>query len=108
MSKVKANNLLTAKKAIEILREKLPHIASEYGVRKIGLFGSYAKGTQHADSDVDILEEFEKPIGLKFVEFGEYLEELLGRKVDVLTPAGVGGIRIKRVATDIMESIVYV
>jgi hypothetical protein len=57
---------------------------------------------------VDVVVEFDRPIGLKFVEFAEYLERLLGRKVDVLTPAGIRGIRIRRVAKDIAENIVYV
>lgn len=95
-------------KVIDILRKELPYFVSEYGVKRIGLFGSYAKGIQGEDSDIDILVEFERPIGLKFVEFGEYLEKLLGKKTDILTPAGVKGIRIKRVAEDIRESIVYV
>jgi len=57
---------------------------------------------------VDIIVEFEHPIGFKFFELVEYLEQLLGRKVDVLTPAGLQGIRVTRVAQDITESIVYV
>jgi len=76
--------------------------------RKWGFFGSFAKGTAEATSDVDIIVEFERPIGFKFVELAEYLEHLLGRKVDVLTPAGLRGIRVSRVAQDITESIVYV
>ena len=52
--------------------------------------------------------EFERPIGFKFIRFAESLERLLGRKVDVLTPAGIQGIRIARVAKDIADSIVYV
>jgi predicted nucleotidyltransferase len=55
-----------------------------------------------------VIVEFERPIGFRFIEFAEYLEHLLGRKVDVLTPAGVQGIRIARIAKDIEESIVYV
>ena len=83
-------------------------MVSEYGVKKIGLFGSYAKGTPAKGSDIDILVEFEKPIGLKFIEFAEYLEGLLGTKVDILTPAGIKSIRIDKVAGNITESIVYV
>jgi len=45
---------------------------------------------------------------VKFIEFVEYLENLLGRKVDVLTPAGLQGIRVARVVQDITESIEYV
>jgi len=95
-------------KVIEILRKELPYFASEYGVRKIGLFGSYAKGTPARGSDIDIFVEFERPIGLKFIEFAEYLEGLLGKSVDILTPVGVETIRIERVARNIKESIVYV
>ena len=99
---------MTQKKVIKILKQELPHLISEYGVKRIGLFGSYAKGMQKEDSDIDILVEFEKPIGLKFVEFGEYLEKLLGTKADILTPAGIDGIRIKKIADDIRKSVVYV
>lgn len=100
--------VMTREKVIEILRKELPYFGAEYGVKRIGLFGSYAKGTQAEDSDVDVVVEFERPIGLKFVEFAEYLEKLLGRKTDVLTPAGISGIRVTRVAENIKDSIVYV
>jgi predicted nucleotidyltransferase len=95
-------------KVIEILRKEMPYCVSEYGVKRIGLFGSYAKGTPSQGSDIDILVEFEKPIGLRFMEFAEYLENLLGSRVDILTPAGIESIRINQVARDITESIVYV
>jgi predicted nucleotidyltransferase len=91
-----------------LLRENYPYLAAEYGVKKIGIFGSYAKGTPEDTSDIDIIVEFERPLGFRFVEFVEYLERLLGKKVDVLTPAGLQGIRVARVARDISESILYV
>ena len=100
--------ILTQEKVLGILRKELPYFTAEYGVKRIGIFGSYAKGLQQDDSDIDILVEFEKPIGLKFVEFGEYLEELLGKKTDILTPAGIEGIRMPTVARDIKEHIIYV
>jgi predicted nucleotidyltransferase len=92
----------------ELLREKYPYLASEYGVKRLGLFGSYAKGTPSETSDVDIVVEFGRPIGFRFVEFTEYLESLLGKKVDVLTHTGIQGIRIAGIAEDIEKSIVYV
>ncbi len=99
---------MTREKVVGILRKELPYFVSEYGVKRIGLFGSYAKGAPTKASDVDILVEFEKPIGLQFIEFAEYLEKLLGSKADILTPAGVDGIRIKKIAEEIRGSIVYV
>ncbi|MFQ5614136.1 MAG: nucleotidyltransferase family protein [Anaerolineae bacterium] len=98
----------TKEQVVKLLREKYPYLAAEYGVKKVGIFGSYAKGLPDETSDVDIIVEFEQPIGFKFIELVEYLEHLLGKKVDVLTPAGLQGIRVARVAEDITESIVYV
>jgi predicted nucleotidyltransferase len=100
--------MLDREKIAEILREKHPYLVSEYGIRRIGLFGSYAKGKQTENSDVDIVAEFERPIGLRFVEFAEYLEKILGKKTDVLTPEGVKGIAVRRIAGDIEKSIIYV
>jgi predicted nucleotidyltransferase len=100
--------MLTREKVTELLREKYPYLASEYGVKRIGLFGSFARGVHTEVSDVDIVVEFEHPIGFKFIEFTEYLESLLGRDVDVLTHAGIQGIRVDRIARSIEESIVYV
>ena len=93
---------------MKLLRDNYDYLAAEYGVRKIGIFGSYAKGAPDEKSDVDIFVELERPIGFKFIDLVEYLEHLLGRKVDVLTPAGLQGIRVTRVGEDIAESIVYV
>ena len=100
--------MLTKEQVIQLLREHYPHLVAEYGVKRIGLFGSYAKGSPKEQSDVDVMVEFDRPIGLKFIEFTEYLENLFERKVDVLTPAGLQGIRLRRVAENIAESIVYV
>ena len=90
------------------LKLQYPYLISEYGIKRIGLFGSYSKNKQTEDSDIDIVAEFEKPIGLKFVEFSEYLEKILGKKTDVLTPEGIKGITIKRISEDIEKSIIYV
>src|SRR5207249_1116886 len=92
----------------ELLRSNRPRLATDYGLTKLGLFGSCAKGNTTSISDVDILVEFEKPLGLKFVEFAEELERLLHVRVDILTPEGLKGIRVRRVADDIATSTTYV
>lgn len=71
------------------------------------MFGSYAKGQPDETSDVDIVVEFDRPVGFRFVELAEYLENLLGCKVDVLTPAGIQNIRIAHIARDIAESVPF-
>jgi len=100
--------MLTKEKIKSLLKKELPHLRAFFGVKRIGLFGSYSKGEQQEDSDVDLLVEFEKPIGLKFIELSEYIENLLGRKIDIPTPAGIKSIRVKQVAEDIRKSIEYV
>jgi len=100
--------MLTKEQIIKKLKDNYPYFTSEFGLKRIGLFGSYAKGTQRDQSDVDILAEFERPIGLKFIEFAEYLEELFGKRTDVLTPAGVKGIRNPGIAKSIEETVEYV
>ncbi len=100
--------MLTREQVIQLLRDNYPHLVTEYGVKRIGLFGSYAKGSPNEQSDVDVVVEFERPIGFKFIELTEYLESLFDRKVDVLTPAGLQAIRLGQVAQNIAESIVYV
>jgi len=94
--------------AIRRLRESLPALRADFGVRKLSLFGSVARSAQGADSDVDIIAEFERPMGFRFVEFAERIEEILGAKADVLTPAGVASIRNPRIARSIMESAIDV
>ncbi len=100
--------MLTKQEIIELLRTKTPYLAAEFGVRKIGLFGSFITGQPDEASDIDLVVEFDRPIGFRFLELVDYLEELLGRKVDLLTPAGIDNIRVKHVARNIAESIVYV
>lgn len=99
---------LTTEKITNILSEKSVYLTEVYGVKKIGLFGSYANGTHADDSDIDIIVEFETPLGFKFMEFADYLEEILGKPVDVLTIGGLQGIRMPHVAQSIRESIIYV
>ena len=100
--------MLTKEEITKILQENYPYMASEYGVKRLGFFGSYAKDMPTEASDVDIVVEFDRHIGFRFVEFTEYLESLLGKSVDVLTPAGIQGIRVDRIARSIEESMVYV
>jgi uncharacterized protein len=70
---------------IEILKKKMPELAKEYAVERLGIFGSFSDGSYDNDSDVDILVDFKKPVGWKFFTLEIYLEKILGRKVDLVT-----------------------
>jgi predicted nucleotidyltransferase len=100
--------MLKRQKIITVLKEDFPQLKSNFGVKKIALFGSFFKQKETKASDVDIFIEFEKPIGFKFIDLTERLENLLGRKIDVLTPAGMNSIRIKKIARNIKRNLLYV
>jgi uncharacterized protein len=70
---------------IQSLRTQLPTLRERYAVRSLALFGSYARGTPHARSDLDLLVEFDRvPSLLKFIELEQLLTDLLGVKVDLV------------------------
>jgi predicted nucleotidyltransferase len=100
--------MITKEKIATLLEEKRAYLSAEFGVKRIGLFGSYESGTAQIGSDIDLVIEFSRPIGFQFFALAEYLEKLLGAPVDILTPAGIEGIRVPRVAQEIQESMVYV
>ena len=70
----------------EILRKHKSDLQKRFKVKDIGVFGSYATGKQKKSSDVDILVEFYEPIGWEFVDLKEHLEQVIGLKVDLVTP----------------------
>lgn len=69
----------------ETLKRYKPFLCEKFKVKEIGVFGSYARGEESEKSDVDILVEFYAPIGWEFIDLKEFLEEILGREVDLVT-----------------------
>lgn len=106
-AKRKKKPSLTRARILKTLRDNDEGL-KKYSVKRIGLFGSYARGQQKHGSDIDFLVEFEKPTYDNFYDLIVYLEELFGRKVEVLTPDGVDSIRVPEVAQSIRDSVVYV
>ena len=77
---VNVNNDILSK-----LKELKPELYNVYSVKEIGLFGSFSDNTFTEDSDIDILVEFNKPIGWKFFSLEIYLEKIFNRKIDLVT-----------------------
>jgi predicted nucleotidyltransferase len=73
---------------LKTIREHWPRIV-QFGVKRIGLFGSVARGDSKEGSDVDLLVELERPLGWEIVDLREYLQALLGVKVDLVTRPAV-------------------
>ncbi|MCG2796297.1 MAG: nucleotidyltransferase family protein [Actinomycetia bacterium] len=71
---------------LETLRQSKGELCDRYKVKEIGLFGSFARADEYEASDIDILVEFNEGADLfDFVALGDFLEERLGRKVDLVT-----------------------
>ncbi|HOK60552.1 MAG: nucleotidyltransferase family protein [Tenuifilum sp.] len=86
------------------LRELKPFLKREYSVKEIGLFGSFASDSARDDSDIDLLIELEKPIGWKFFSLEIYLEQIFGRKIDLVTKNALRD----RLKEDILNKVNYV
>jgi len=89
----------------QILQAQKPYLAEKYGVTEIGVFGSYVRGEQQPNSDVDILIELERPprislIGL--VELECHLSDALGEKADITIKSNLR----KRVGQRILSEVV--
>ncbi|MEI6104821.1 MAG: nucleotidyltransferase family protein [Methanothrix sp.] len=74
---------------IDLIKSHANDIKTLFSVRRIGIFGSFARGEQKDSSDVDILVEFEKPTFKNFMNLSFYLEDLLEREVDLVTVKGL-------------------
>jgi hypothetical protein len=67
------------------LKENKALLRKRFKVKRIGLFGSRARGDERSGSAIDLLVEFSGPVGWDFLDLKEFLEEGLGRKVDLVT-----------------------
>jgi uncharacterized protein len=91
--------------AISTLKEHEKLIRQKFGVRRIGIFGSFARGEEREDSDLDVLVVFEE--GQKtfdnYMDLKFYLEDLFGREVDLVTERALKP-QLKDI---IMKEVVY-
>lgn len=71
------------------LTEIKPFLFEKFHVSKIGYFGSFSEGNQTEASDVDILVEFSQTPGWEFFSLEAYLEDVFGRKVDLVTEQAI-------------------
>jgi len=77
--------VITKEEILKSLAKNKPELQRQFKVSRLALFGSYARGDQRPDSDVDILVEVDPSIGLEFVTLAERFEKLLGTSVDLVS-----------------------
>ena len=88
----------------QILTQLKPELIAKYHVSSIGLFGSIVRDDFTPSSDIDIIVEFSRPIGIEFVDLADYIEHKLQKSIDLVSKKG-----IKRKYYQAIESeIIYV
>ena len=96
--------MVTLEEIKMIIKQHKRELTEIYKVKKLGIFGSYAREEQTPESDIDIMVEFREPVGLLFIHLADYLEEILGTRVDLLTPGAIKPNRRRYT----MEELIYV
>lgn len=86
------------------LQEVKPYLAKKYHISSLGLFGSVVREDFTTESDVDIMVDFSKPIGIEFIDLALELEGLLQRKVDLVSRNGIK----PKYFSEIQHEILYV
>lgn len=86
------------------INEKKGYLKKTFKIRSIGVFGSFTKGEQNKESDIDIVVEFEETPGFDFFALWDYLEKLLKRKIDLTTRSGIR----KEIKKKVLKEVVYI
>lgn len=80
------NEMKTLNEIRNIISQHKDELKKRFKVKEIGIFGSCVKGGQSERSDTDVLVEFSEPIGIfAFMDLEEYLEKLIGNKIDLVS-----------------------
>ena len=100
----KGETMKSKEEILRTIKKELPNLKEKFKVKSIGIFGSYIRGEQTKTSDIDMLVEFDAPVGFfKFIELEDYLSEKLGLKVDLVTPDALKPL----IKPQIMQEAVY-
>ncbi len=94
-------NINEIKKLLEFNKDNL---INKYNLKSLAIFGSFSREEQTEKSDIDILVEFNKPIGIEFIDLAEELERILKIKVDLVSKNGVKS----RYFKEIEDELIYV
>ncbi len=88
---------------IQILEQHRKEIGEKFKVKRLAIFGSYARGEQTPKSDIDILVEFKEPVGFLFIHLADFLEEILEIKVDLVASDAIKSNRKKYINEDLIN-----
>ena len=87
-----------------ILIQLKPELLERFHVQSLGLFGSVVRDDFSPASDVDIIVDFDRPIGIEFIDLAQFIEKHLSKKVDLVSRKGLKDKYLKAIE----QEIVYV
>ena len=79
-------NLASIKAALTSLK---PELESKFHVKSIGIFGSAVRNDFTPESDIDLIVDFDKPIGISFIDLADFIEKKMNSKVDLVSLKGI-------------------
>lgn len=86
----------------QILTRLKPELARKFFVNSIGLFGSVVRGDFSPGSDVDIIVDFSKPVGVEFIDLADYIEARLKKRVDLVSKKGLKPKYLQQIQSEII------
>ena len=92
----------TREEILNLLSQNKHQLENRFKVHRMALFGSYARGDQHSDSDVDILVDIDPSVGLEFVTLAEQIEKLVGISVELVSMRAVKPNKFKYIQQDLI------
>jgi predicted nucleotidyltransferase len=100
----------TKEEVFSLLMRNRERLIEEFGVKRVGVFGSVVRGELKEDSDIDLVVEFKRGKARirNIIELEGFLKALFGRNVDILTIHGVRTIRIPWIRDKIQRELEYV
>ena len=81
--------MYTTEQIINILKAQKKELEKKYPISELALFGSYARGDNTEQSDIDILVDFDGRIGIGFITLAHELEDIFHTKVDLVSRKGI-------------------
>jgi len=86
----------------QVLQQLKPELSKRFHVQSLGLFGSVVRDDFSPSSDIDIIVDFNQPVGIEFIDLAEYIEQRLQKKVDLVSRRGVKDKYFKAIEREIV------
>jgi hypothetical protein len=87
---------------MQVLQQLKPELSERFHVQSLGLFGSVVRDDFSPSSDIDIIVDFDRPVGIEFIDLARHIEQRLHKKVDLVSRRGVKDKYFKAIAQEIV------